>query len=251
MTPLAVSTCIGPIICVVIVPFLQIGAYYFFFEDMLPDPHFREIGTIIWTHILRTLLTTASCEIGRTLVMAMLTFIIFAETVLKFLAALLSKRMCFTQIRTHYKRLLIVLTMAEGAVATGIEMGLTALFLSTILLLWLVIKASSSLALSIYMLVICFGFILLAILLLLLDMAGRLSDLTQNVVENCYMNVSYYAKVESKGLEKHMAKILLMQTKALVAYKASYGIVAKIDRAFVENFIYHLIDQTTTALLTF
>jgi len=250
MVPFVVLSCIAPIFCVVILPFLKIGAYYFFFEDILPDPHSREIGTVIWTHLLRSLLITAFCEIGRTLVTAMLTFIIFAETLLKCLAALLSKRMNFTQIRTHSKRLLIVLTMTEGAVATGIGMGLTTLFLFAILLFWLVIKASTSLPLSIYMLLICFNFILLA-MLLLLDMAVRLSDLTKNVVENCYMNVRYFANVESHGLEKHMATILLLQTKSLVAYKASYGKGIKIDRTFVRNFIYHLLDKTAIALLTF
>jgi len=251
LVPSAVSSCICPIIIVVLVPFLKIGAYYFVFEYMLPDPHSREIGTIIWTHLLRTFLTIESCEVARTLVMTMLTIMIFTDSLLKCLTALLSKRMSFTQIRTHYKRLLIVLTMTEGAVAAGLWMGLTAWFLLTIILIWLVIKASSNLPLSIYMIVICFCFILLALLLLLLDMAGRLSDLTKNVVDYCYMNVCYYAKVESTGLERHMAKILLLQTKALVAYKASYGIVTKVDRAFVENFIYHLIDNTVTALLTF
>jgi len=251
MVPFAVLSCIAPIILVVILPFFQIDAFYFFFEDFLPDPHFRQIGTIIRSHLLRTTLITAICEITRTLVIFVLTFIIFTETGLKCLAALLSKNMSVTQIRTHYKRLLIVLTMTEGAVAAGIGLGLTALFVLTVLFFWLVIKASNSTPFSIYMFALCINFILLGILLLLLDIGAKVSDLTLNLVETSYKNVRLYSKVESTGLERHMAKILRMQTKALMAYKAPYGKSIKIDRSFVRNFIYHLIDKTVFVILTF
>jgi len=251
MVPTAAVACILPATCVLFVPSLQLGTWYFLFEDILPDPHYRERSTIILTFLLRTMLSIGCCETGRCLVTFGLSFIILANNVVKYLRAMLSDRMSFMQIRTHYKRILILATLLERAVGIGIWLALTALFWSIVLLFWIVTKGSSNLPLFLYLLLVLSGICILAILLIMLDMVARMSDLTTNVVKRCQRNVTYYAKVESSGIEKHMAKILLLQSKALRIYKPPYGRFMKIDRGFVENFLYHLIDKTATASLTF
>ncbi|CAL8132230.1 unnamed protein product [Orchesella dallaii] len=63
MVPAAIVTCIGPIIVILCGPFLELDAFCFVFQDVLPDPKFRNRSTILLVYIARTCLLSETLNV--------------------------------------------------------------------------------------------------------------------------------------------------------------------------------------------
>ncbi|CAL8132222.1 unnamed protein product [Orchesella dallaii] len=127
LVPAAIGTCIGAILITVCAPFLEIDAFCFVFQDVLPDSKFRKRITILLVYIVRTCLIAGVLESGRTLTTMGISIIVLCTNGLNCLIALLSNRMNFRSTSIYYESLLIIGKILDPGIGMAIQVGTSVL----------------------------------------------------------------------------------------------------------------------------
>jgi len=246
MLQFSVCACVLPIFLTICATFLQIDQLNYVLGDILPDPCYREISTIIISLVMRsTSLFFACCEACRTVYFLGLYVIVLFTKLLNSLQGIFAREICVSLVPSRFRRLLIIHGMFQRSISKLSGLALSSLFWGQVLLFWLMIKGVDNIPTSIFLIVILGSVFIALFLVFIMYIVSESSVVVKEGLNNSFKRVGHYRKFRYKY------KVLRQEIRSLRACEISYGTFMKMDRNMFSLFFNQLLDKSLNSLLIF
>ncbi|CAL8132171.1 unnamed protein product [Orchesella dallaii] len=233
------------------VPFLEIDAGYFVFQDILPDAYYRSRSTIFLLYIVRNVsLFAVIAEATRILVAVLLTSIVFGESLQNYLQFLISGSLDFRKFPRQYKCFMVATHVFDREMNIILVFDLSIPFWVIVLLFYLVVKATTGVPMVMYVVIVILWVVFVSGAMIWISLITGVCEISKTAVKTCRLNVRYWYEIHLRGYG-HRGKILELEANSLQVYCMKYGGFAVIDRQFFITFLSNLVDQIFTTLMIF